>query len=128
MAVFSYVFIAHFLWACLTLRESLNFFLKRHLVHTLVLSNNPVIFAWISAKFVSTLLQCMLYQTSNFQHKANTSMYMRDAFTLYVDSCHNSDLKSLESNFRYKNYIDTYMNLRYKFKEIMTRQFVKIRL
>ena len=28
---------------------------------------------------------------NNFQHKANTSMYLRGTFTLYVDSFHNSD-------------------------------------
>ena len=27
----------------------------------------------------------MLYQTNNFQHKENTSMYLRDTFTQHVD-------------------------------------------
>ena len=77
------------------------------LVHT-YLFNNSLISAWISTKFVSTLLLCMLYQTNNFQHKPNTSMYLRDTFTLHVCSFHNSD--PLQIIFRYTNYIDVWIS------------------
>ena len=86
------IFFAHFLWACAWPPcESRNFYLKHSFSTYTCLSNNSLISAWISTKFVSTLLLCMLYQTNNFQHKANTSMYLRGTFTLYVDSFHNSD-------------------------------------
>ena len=68
-----------------------NNYLKHSFSTYTCLSNNLLISAWISTKFVSTLLLCMLYRTKNFQHKANTSMYLRDTFTLYVDSFQNSD-------------------------------------
>ena len=76
---------------CLPPCDSRNFYLKHSFSTYNCLSNNSLISAWISTKFVSTLLLCMLYQTNNFQHKANTSMYLRGTFTLYVDSFHNSD-------------------------------------
>ena len=72
-------------------REFQNFYLKHSFSAYTCLSNNSLNSAWISTKFVSTLLLCMLYQTNNFQHKANTSMYLRDTFTLHVESFHNSD-------------------------------------
>ena len=72
-------------------REFRNFYLKHSFSAYTCLSNNSLISAWISTKFLSTLLLYMLYQTNNFQHKANTSMYLRDTFTLHVDSFHNSD-------------------------------------
>ena len=72
-------------------REFRNFYLKHSFSAYTCLSNNSLISAWISTKFLSTLLLCMLYQIKNFQHKGNTSMYLRDTFTLHVDSFHNSD-------------------------------------
>ena len=72
-------------------RESQNLYLEHSFSTYTCLSNNSLISAWISTKFVSTLLLCMLYQTNNFQHKASTSMYLRDTFTLHVDSFYNSD-------------------------------------
>ena len=71
-------------------RESRNLYLKHSFSTYTCLCNNSLISAWISTKFVSTFLLCMLYQTNNFQHKANTSMYLRDTFTLHDDSFHNS--------------------------------------
>ena len=53
------------------------------------LSNNSLISSWISAKFVSALLPCMLYLSYYFQPEVNTWIYLRKAFTLQVDSCHN---------------------------------------
>ena len=65
--------------------ESWNLYLKHSFNTYICLSNNSLISAWTSTKFVSTL---MLYQTNNFQHKPNTSMYLRDIITLYVDRFH----------------------------------------
>ena len=70
----SFIFIAHFSWACMSLCVSRNFYLKHSFC------NNSLISSWISSKFVSALLLCMLYQTNNFQHTANISMYLRDTF------------------------------------------------
>ena len=53
-------------------RESRNLYLKHSFSTYTCLSNNSLISAWISTKFVSKLLLCMLYQTNNFQYKANT--------------------------------------------------------
>ena len=58
----------------------------------------------------------VLYQTNNFQHKANTLMYLRDTF-------HNSD--PLKRNFGYTNYIDIQI-FNIKFKEIMTIHLSKL--
>ena len=71
--------------------ESWNLYLRHSFSTYTCLSNNLLISAWISTKFVSTLLLCMLYQTNNFQHKANTSMCLSDTFTLHVDRFHNLD-------------------------------------
>ena len=72
----TFIFIAHFSWACVTSqRESRNLYLKHSFSTYSCLSNNLLISAWISTKFVSTLLLCMLYQINNFQHKASTLIY-----------------------------------------------------
>ena len=63
-----------------------------HLVHTFIcLIRNSFISSWIPTKFVSVLLLCMLYHTNNFQHKANTSIYLRGTFALLVDNFHYLD-------------------------------------
>ena len=43
------------------------------------LSNNSLISSWISAKFVSAFLPCMLYLSYYFQPEVNTRMYLRKA-------------------------------------------------
>ena len=55
------------------------------------LSNNSLISSWISAKFVSALLLCILNLSYYFQSEANISMYLRRAIILQVDSYHNLD-------------------------------------
>ena len=72
-------------------RESRNLYLKHSFSTYTCLSNNSLVSAWISTKFVSTLLLCMLYKTNNFQHKAITLIYLRDTFTLHADSFYNLD-------------------------------------
>ena len=72
-------------------RGSRNLYLKHSFSTYTCLSNNSLISAWISTKFVSTLLLCMLYKTNNFQHKASTLIHLRDTFTLHADSFHNLD-------------------------------------
>ena len=68
------------------LRDPRNLYLKHSFSTYTCLSNNSLISAWISTKFVSTLLLCMLYKTNNFQYKAITLIYLRDTFTLHADS------------------------------------------
>ena len=77
----TFVFIAHFLWACVTPRESQNFYLKHSFSTYTCLSNNSLISAWISTKFVSTLLLCMLYQANNFQYKKYLNVFERYFYT-----------------------------------------------
>ena len=75
-----------FVGLCDPRRESRNLYLKHSFSTYTCLSNNSLISAWISIKFVSTFLLCMLYQSNNFQHKANTLMYLRGTFTLTYNS------------------------------------------
>ena len=77
-----------FSWACVTPG---NFYLKYSFSTYTYLLYNSLISSWIPTKFVSVLLLCMLYNTNNFQHKENTSIYLRGTFTLLVDSFHNLD-------------------------------------
>ena len=52
----SFIFITHFSWACVTpWHESRNLYLKHSFSTYTCLSNNSLISAWISTKFVSTL-------------------------------------------------------------------------
>ena len=55
------------------------------------LSHNSLISPCISIKFASVLLLCMLYQWKKFQLKTNTSLYLRDSFTLQIDSVNDLD-------------------------------------
>ena len=55
--ILSFIFITHFLWACGSLRELQN----KILILYIYLLNNSFISSWISAKYVSALLPCMLY-------------------------------------------------------------------
>ena len=59
------------------------------------LSYNLLISSWISMKFASVTLLCMLYLWSNFQLKANSWMHLREASTLLVDYSHNMNNKQM---------------------------------
>ena len=101
------MFIAHFLWACMTAGVNLRIYIwNTHLVHTIICL---ITHSFLHGLQPNLLLLRMLYQIDNFEHK---SMYLRDTFTLHVDSFHNSDrtsLKSFEWNFRYTSYIDIWI-------------------
>ena len=77
-----------FSWACVTPG---NYYLKYSFSTYAYLPYNSLISSWIPTKFVSVLLLCMVYHTNNFQHKANTSIYLRGTLTLLVDNFHNLD-------------------------------------
>ena len=65
------------------------------------LSNNSLISSWISAKFVSALLLCILYLSYYFQSEVNTWIYLRRAIALQVDGYHNLDpLQMICINFQ----------------------------
>ena len=66
-----FIFISHFSWACVTLCAFQNHYLRYSIS---CLPYNSLISSWIQAKYLSVLLLCMLYQTINFQHKANISI------------------------------------------------------
>ena len=53
------------------------------------LSNNSLISLSISTKFVSVFVLCMLYNSNNFQAKANILTYLKVNFTQKVESSHN---------------------------------------
>ena len=88
-------------------------------VHSTCLSNNSLISSWISAKFVSVLLPCILYLSYYFQPEVNTSMYLRKAITLQVDSFHNLDPLQMICiiKFRHTIYIDI---------SIFSKSFIKL--
>ena len=60
-----------FSWACGSFREPRKFFKLSFYTFT-CLSNNSLISSWISAKFVSALLLCMLYLSYYYQSEVNT--------------------------------------------------------
>ena len=68
-----------------------NYYLKYSFSTYTYLPCNSLISSWIPTKFVSVLLLCMLYHTNNFQHKANSLIYLRGTFTLLVNSFRNLD-------------------------------------
>ena len=79
-------------------------FFKLSFCTFICLSTNSLISSWISAKFVSAFLQCMLYLSYYFQPEVNTGMYLRKAITLQVESCHNLDpLEMICINFQIYN-------------------------
>ncbi len=100
----SFIFIAHFF---VDLREfcvNHGSFFKISFCTFNCLSTNSLISSWTSAKFVSAFLQCMLYLSYYFQPEVNTSMYLRRAITLQVESCHNLDpLEMICINFQIHN-------------------------
>ena len=95
-AVVCFFFLSFFLsshtfsGACGSFREPRKFFSNSLFIHSLVCLITQLISSWISAKFVSTLLLCMLYLSYYYQSEVNTLMYLR-TITLQVDSCHNLD-------------------------------------
>ena len=58
--------------ACGSFREPLKFFSNSPFYTFTCLSNNSLISSWISAKFVSALLLCMLYLSYYYQSEVNT--------------------------------------------------------
>ena len=75
----SFIFIAHFFVGlrefCVGLREfcvNPGSFFKLSFCTFTYLSTNSLISSWISAKFVSAFLQCMLYLSYYFQPEVNT--------------------------------------------------------
>ena len=93
-----------FSWACGELAWIPQVFFKLSFCTFTCLSNNSLISSWISAKFVSALLPCMLYLSYYFQSEVNAWMYLRKAITLQVDSFHNLDpLEMICINFQIHN-------------------------